>query len=189
METALIVSSTDAGIKALFRLLKDLHLIDVQFAMNSGEARRRLAGQSYDLAVINTPLRDEFGSDLACHIAGTTLAGVVLLVKADYAAQIDAKVQPSGVFVLEKPLSRSMFQYTVRMMDAMEHRLRLLKRENQHLQSKIEEIRLVDRAKLVLMECLKMSEESAHYYIEHQAMNMRCTKTEIAQSVIRTYKN
>lgn len=47
----------------------------------------------------------------------------------------------------------------------------------------------MDRAKLVLMECLKMSEESAHYYIEHQAMNMRCTKTEIAQSVIRTYKN
>lgn len=65
METALIVSSTDAGIKALFGLLKDLHLSDVQFAMNSGEARRRLAGQSYDLAVINTPLRDEFGNDLA----------------------------------------------------------------------------------------------------------------------------
>ena len=43
METALIVSSTDAGIKALFGLLKDLHLSDVQFAMNSGEARRRLA--------------------------------------------------------------------------------------------------------------------------------------------------
>ena len=75
METALIVSSTDAGIKALFGLLKDLHLSDVQFAMNSGEARRRLAGQSYDLAVINTPLRDEFGNDLACRIAQTTLAG------------------------------------------------------------------------------------------------------------------
>ena len=110
METALIVSSTDAGIKALFGLLKDLHLSDVQFAMNSGEARRRLAGQSYDLAVINTPLRDEFGNDLACRIAETTLAGVVLLVKAEHAAQIDAKVQPSGVFVLEKPVSRSMFQ-------------------------------------------------------------------------------
>lgn len=92
METALIVSSTDAGIKALFGLLKDLHLSDVQFAMNSGEARRRLAGQSYDLAVINTPLRDEFGNDLACRIAETTLAGVVLLVKAEHAAQIDAKV-------------------------------------------------------------------------------------------------
>ena len=189
MENALIVSSTDAGIKALFDLLKDLRLQDVQFAMNGGEGRRRLVGKDYSLAVINTPLRDEFGSDLACHIAENTTAGVVLLVKAEHAAEINAKVEASGVFVLEKPLSRRMFQYTMRMMEAMERRLQLLKKENLRLQNKIEETRLVDRAKLVLMECLKMSEENAHYYIEHQAMNMRCTKKEIAQSIIRTYKN
>lgn len=189
METALIVSSTDAGVKALFGLMGDLRLHDIQFAMNGGEARRRLAGQQYDLAVVNTPLRDEFGSDLACHIAETTAAGVVLLVKAEHVAEISAKVEPSGVFVLEKPISRSMFQYTMRMMSAMERRLAILKRENVRLQNKIEETRMVNRAKLVLMECLKMSEENAHYYIEHQAMNMRCTKMEIAQSIIRTYKN
>lgn len=189
MENALIVSSTEAGVKALFDLMRELRLQDVQFAMNGGEARRRLSGKNYDLAVINTPLRDEFGSDLACHIAETTVAGVVLLVKAGRAAEINAKVESSGVFVLEKPISRSMFQYTMRMMGAMEQRLHLLKRENMKLQSRIEEIRLVDRAKLVLIECLKMSEENAHYYIEHQAMNMRCTKAEIAQSIIRTYKN
>ena len=189
METALIVSSTDAGIKALFALLKGLHLRDIQFAMNSGEARRRLANQEYDLAVINTQLRDEFGSDLACHIAESTTAGVMLLIKLEYAAEINAKVEASGVFVLEKPVSRSMFQYTVRMMETMEHRLQMLKQENVRLQNKIEEIRLVDRAKLVLMEYLKISEENAHSYIEHQAMNMRCTKQEIAQSIIRTYQN
>ena len=189
METALIVSGTDAGVKALFALLGDLRLRDVQFAMNSAEARRRLADREYDLAVVNTPLRDEFGSELACRIAETTTAGVILLVKADYAAEIQAKVEDSGVFVLEKPVRRSMFQYTVRMMAAMERRLQMLKKENVRLQNKIEEIRLVGRAKLVLMQCLKMSEESAHHYIERQAMNMRCTKAEIAQSIIRTYEN
>ncbi len=189
METALIVSGTDTGVKALFALLGDLHLRDIQFAMNGGEARRRLVSRNYDLVVINTPLRDEFGGDLACHIAETTVAGVVLLVKAEHVAEINAKVEPSGVFVLEKPVSRSMFQYTMRMMVAMEQRLQILKRENLRLQNKIEETRMVNRAKLVLMECLKMSEENAHYYIEHQAMNMRCTKMEIAQSIIRTYKN
>lgn len=189
MDNALIVSSTDAGVKALFDLLGDLRLHDIQFAMNGGEARRRLANQEYDLAVINTPLRDEFGSDLACHIAETTTAGVVLLVKNDHVAEIYAKVQPSGVFVIEKPVSRGVFQYTMRMVEAMERRLQLLKKENTRLQSKIEEIRMVDRAKLVLMECLKMSKENAHHYIEHQAMNMRCTKMEVAQSIIRTYKN
>lgn len=189
METALIVSSTDAGVKALFDLLRDLRLQDVQFAMNGGEARRRLAEKEYDLAVVNTPLRDEFGTDLACRIAETTAAGVALLVKADRVAEVNAQAESSGVFVLGKPLSRSMFQYTMRMMGAMERRLQLLKGENARLQQRIEEIRLVDRAKLVLIECLKMSEENAHHYIERQAMNMRCTKAEIAQSIIRTYKN
>ena len=52
----------------------------------------------------------------------------------------------------EKPVRRSMFQYTVRMMAAMERRLQMLKKENVRLQNKIEEIRLVGRAKLVLMQ-------------------------------------
>ena len=127
METALIVSSTDAGVKALFDLLRDLRLQDVQFAMNGGEARRRLAEKEYDLAVVNTPLRDEFGTDLACRIAETTAAGVALLVKADRVAEVNAQAESSGVFVLGKPLSRSMFQYTMRMMGTMERRLQLLK--------------------------------------------------------------
>ena len=155
METALIVSSTDAGIKALFGLLKDLHLSDVRFAMNSGEARRRLAGQSYDLAVISTPLRDD--SAMIWPAAWRKPRWQAWYCWSRRTCGADRReVQPSGVFVLEKPVSRSMFQYTVRMMDAMEHRLRLLKPENKRLQGKIEEIRLVDRAKLVLMECLKM---------------------------------
>ena len=189
METALIVSGTDAGVKALFGLLGDLRLRDIRFAMSGGEARRRLSACPCDLVVINTPLRDEFGSDLACHIAESTAAGVILLVKTDYAGEINARVEASGVFVLEKPVKRSMFQYTARMMAVMERRLEILQRENLRLQNKIEEIRMVDRAKLVLMECLKMSEEKAHHYIEQQAMNMRCTKLEIAQGIIRTYQN
>lgn len=53
---------------------------------------------------------------------------MVLLVKAEHAAQIDEGAAIRCI-VLEKPVSRSMFQYTVRMMDAMEHRLRPLKRK------------------------------------------------------------
>ena len=122
------------GVKALFDLLRDLRLQDVQFAMNGGEARRRLAEKEYDLAVVNTPLRDEFGTDLACRIAETTAAGVALLVKADRVAEVNAQAESSGVFVLGKPLSRSMFQYTMRMMGTMERRLQLLKGENARLQ-------------------------------------------------------
>ena len=187
METALIVSSTDAGVKALFDLLRDLRLQDVQFAMNGGEARRRLAEKEYDLAVVNTPLRDEFGTDLACRIAETTAAGVALLVKADRVAEVNAHAESSGVFVLGKPLSRSMFQYTMRMMGTMERRLQLLKGENARLQQRIEEIRLVDRAKCMLIQYLSMTESQAHRYIEKQAMDRRVTRGEVARSILGLY--
>ena len=187
--SVLSVAAAEKFHTSLRELLPAGRYSPVRCANDASEARRCILESRYDIIVISAPLRDEFGSDLACHIAETTAAGVVLLVKAEHVAEINAKVEPSGVFVLEKPVSRSMFQYIMRMMSAMERRMAILKRENVRLQNKIEETRMVNRAKLVLMECLKMSEENAHYYIEHQAMNMRCTKMEIAQSIIRTYKN
>ena len=51
----------------------------------------------------------------------------------------------------------------------------------------MEEIRLVNRAKLLLVECLKMSEAEAHRYIEKTAMDRCVRRREIAENIIRTY--
>lgn len=45
-----------------------------------------------------------------------------------------------------------------------------LKSENERLQEKIAEIRLVDRAKCALIQYADMTEPQAHRYIEKQAM-------------------
>ena len=49
------------------------------------------------------------------------------------------------------------------------------------------EIRLVNRAKLILINELKMSEPDAHHYIEKQAMDRCVSKREIAEEIIKTY--
>lgn len=49
--------------------------------------------------------------------------------------------------------------------------------------------RLLDRAKLLLIRNLGMSEEQAHQYITHQAMELRVSKVNIAQQIIKTYHN
>ena len=41
----------------------------------------------------------------------------------------------------------------------------------------------------MLIQCLSMTEQQAHQYIENQAMNMRTAKLDIAKQVIRTYEN
>jgi response regulator NasT len=53
----------------------------------------------------------------------------------------------------------------------------------------MEEMRLVNRAKLILVQRFKMSEKDAHRFIEKNAMD-RCVKRRtIAESIIRTYQN
>ena len=50
-----------------------------------------------------------------------------------------------------------------------------LKEENENLNKKIEDIKLVDRAKYCLMEYLRMSER-IHRYIQKQAMDLRVSQ-------------
>ena len=131
-----------------------------------------------------TPLPDEFGHELAQTAACDTLAGVILLAKAEVADSVAEKVEDDGVFVIPKPLSRTLFLQALRMTRAARSRLTGLRRENRRLQQRIEDIRLVDRAKCLLIECCAMSEPEAHAYIEQQAMNQRRTKREIAEHII-----
>ena len=56
-------------------------------------------------------------------------------------------------------------------------------------EEKIDEIRLVNRAKWLLIECLSMTEADAHRYIEKQAMDLRLSKREVAENIIKTYKS
>ena len=56
------------------------------------------------------------------------------------------------------------------------------------VEEKIEEIRLVNRAKWLLIECLDMTEPEAHHYIEKQSMDRRISKREVAETVIKTYQ-
>ena len=51
----------------------------------------------------------------------------------------------------------------------------------------MEEIKLVGRAKLLLMQKLSLSEAEAHKYIELRAMDGCVKRSVVAENVIKTY--
>ena len=61
--------------------------------------------------------------------------------------------------------------------------------ENKKLKKTISDIKLIDRAKITLVEYLNMSEDESHKYIEKQAMDLRITKVEVAKSILKIYEN
>ncbi len=155
-------------------------------AGDAGEARRMLLNAPVDIVIINTPLKDDFGTELALDLADGS-AGVLLLVKNELYDQICYKVEDSGVLTLGKPTSRQGFYSAVKLLTAMTARLSRLEKANHTLQEKMADIRVVNRAKWLLIEHHHMKEQDAHYFIEKQAMDTRLSRREVAENIIRSY--
>ena len=155
-------------------------------AEDAGEARRLLLDSPVDIVIINTPLSDDFGVELALDLAeGST--GVLLLVKNELYDQVCYKVEDSGVLTMGKPMTRQGFYSAVKLLSAMTARLSQMEKANRTLQEKMADIRVVNRAKWLLIEHHHMKEQDAHYFIEKQAMDTRMSRREVAENIIRTY--
>ncbi len=160
----------------------------IDSAENALEGRARFSSGSYDLILINTPLADEFGDRLAMEAAAETDAGVLLLVKSELEEKTEKRVASRGVLVLAKPLNKLWFIKALRLLEATNLRLAGTRHEKDKLRQQLDEIRIVNRAKGILMEYLSMTEAQAHKYLEKQAMDLRITKAEVARRLLSTYE-
>lgn len=188
MNSVLIVSSSEKSIALFEELLTACSYSEIAVAKRGNEARRILIEKGFDLCIINAPLVDEFGIELALNIAQKSIMQILMIVKNELADEISAKVEDYGVFVVAKPVNRQVFWNALKLMAAAHKRMMSLRKENVQLQKKIEDIRYIDRAKCMLIEYFKMSEAEAHRFIEKQAMDMRITKREVAASILKNYE-
>ena len=101
--------------------------------------------------------------------------------------EITEKVEDYGVITVAKPISRQMFWSALKLARVTQRRLTMARRENAKQQKKIEDLKLVSRAKLVLISYAGMSEEEAHKYVERQAMEERKTRRAVAEEILREY--
>ena len=186
--SVLIVTASERFTDSIMPLLPMTDYWPVQTASSVAEARRWLADTEFDIVLINTPLPDDFGMHLAIDICTGSGAGVLLLVKNDHYNEIYSKVVRYGVITLSKPTNRQMVAQNLRILCATRERIRQMQAKQATVEEKIKEIRLVNRAKWLLIECLNMTEAEAHRYIEKQAMDLRISRQEAAENIIKTYK-
>lgn len=185
--SVLIVSASEKLDTQLRALLPGSEYYPVQSAGSVGEARRMLLGSNYDLVLIHTPLKDDFGTQLAIDVCLDSAAGALLFVKAELYDGVNARVMEYGVMTLSMPSSSAVVRQSLRMLCAQRERLRRMEQKQQSVEDKIEEIRLVNRAKWLLIECLHMTEADAQRHIEKQSMDQRITKRRAAENIIKTY--
>ena len=185
--SVLIVSASEKFQNALRSLLPETSYSPIVTVSHIGAAERTRNGQDFDFVFVNSPLPDDAGIRFAidCCRAGGTV--VLLFVAAALYDSIQSRVEKHGVFVLPRPVPRDAILRGLNWMTAARERLRSYEKKVQPVEEKMEEIRLVNRAKWLLISELKMSEPDAHHYITHQAMDRCCSKRTVAEEIIRLY--
>lgn len=183
----MIVSENESFFQNLKSILPPSDFFPVFHSKNGGEARRKLLELPVDILIIDSPLSDEHGVMFAQSFADQDM-GILLLTSSETFDQVCSQVEEDGIVTLPKPMNPEMFYTGCRMLSAMVSRIHKMNEEKRSLQDKMQDIRIINKAKWVLIENRKMSESEAHKFIEKKAMDNRRSRRDVAEEIIDEYE-
>ncbi|MCL2245127.1 MAG: ANTAR domain-containing protein [Treponema sp.] len=186
---ALIVTNSEKNTALFSECLNSASIFQITVLASAGEARRTLLDKDFDIIIIDAPLADEPGESMARYIAEKGFSQVILAVNSGNFDEISAVCREDGVLVISKPVDRNFFWAALSLAVSVSCKLKRMQEENAMLKQKIEDIRIIDRAKCMLISYLKLTEQESHRFIEKQAMDLRSTKRAIAEGILKTYAN
>jgi len=189
MESALIVSNAEKETVFFTELLSAASISRIASKKSVDSAQKLFLQEGFDLVIINSPLGDESGENFSKYIASKYNSQVILMVNNDRFDSVSASCMDDGVFVILKPVDKALFSSAVSFAKSAQNRIRRMRNENVQLKQKIEDIRVIDRAKCMLISIMKMNEQEAHKYIEKQAMDIRSTRRIVAEGILKLYEN
>ncbi len=183
----MLVTASERTAQTVAALLPRERFGPVWTVRSANEARRAMTDRAPELVVVSPPLPDGLGLALAEDLTGFGTAGVLLLVGAEQYEQLAWQAEDAGVAILSRPINHVLFAQALGLLVSVRSRVKALEDRADTLQVRLDELRLVGRAKLLLVEKRGLSEPEAHRYIEKTAMDRGQRRREIAQEIIRTY--
>lgn len=186
--TLLLVSDRKDLTEKLKKLLTEQGYL-VGTAVSAPDAGNTLDATPYDLVLLVSPLEGALGDALAKTLTEKSSATVIILAPLEIADRMREKVAGKGIFVVDIPLKKQELLDTLKAAAVSSERIRSLFSENASLKKQLAEVKLIEHAKVLLVECLKLSEDQAHKYLEREAMELRQSRVEVAKRVISTYQS
>ena len=178
MKNALLISHSEQSAVSLSQLLGSEGYTEISVCQTSQEAKELANGEVF-----------ENGIELSKYFAGTTRSSVVIIVPQRNADYVNDALTEHGVLVIAKPVNKHLFHHFLQFTECFKMRMFRVLEENEKLKHMVADMKIINRAKFLLITCLNMSEDQAHRYLEKQAMDLRTSKLEVAKQVIRTYEN
>lgn len=151
------------------------------------EAERKLAQLDPALVVWQCDAPGLPALRQCARLAESSEAVFLLLVRPGTYEAVWQFVQAAGICVMSWPAPQEVFRQTLRNLLLLKKSLRAMQEKTDQLQSQLQDMKRIQKAKSLLMNQLGMSEADAHRWIEKAAMDRCVKKREIAETIIRMY--
>ncbi|MBQ9874429.1 MAG: ANTAR domain-containing protein [Thermoguttaceae bacterium] len=182
--SALVVSAFPGFNASLPSLFPASRFETIRLVGSLSAAKRAWSERTFDLVAINSPLPDGIGTRFAADVCDSPGAVALMLARPEDCASVWETTAASGVFVLQKPASGPAFANALEWAERARERLRRVEARATSAETKLEEFRLVNRAKRLLVERQGLDEETAHRTIIKTAMDRCVSKGIVAKEII-----
>lgn len=187
MVNALVVSSSGEMLQNITLVVREYGIDDVTVSDGSG-VRDLFETNTYSLVILNLPLKDEIGLDLVSYISKNSDAGIMVMVSQKSYDEVVRKLNFTGAYIIAKPVNKQIILQAINFMITTKTKEQELSTRVKELENKLQDAKLVDRAKCVLIQYLRISEKDAYRQIQKRAMDQRESLVTVAQDILRTYE-
>ena len=187
MERALIVCDNEKASAFYKSYLKENGYIDMLLVESISAAKRAITDYDFDICFVNLPLGGSNSIEQVIDIAEKNVCQILLFIKADLYDEITDKVADYGIITVSKPISKQLLWQALRHALAAQRRIGMAHKESAKLEKKLEELKTISRAKLLLIINEDLTEEEAHKQIEKNAMDLRISRYQMAKDIIKKY--
>lgn len=160
---------------------------EIEMIDSIAKAKRKVLDKDFDIIIINSPVIDDFGLDFAIEEAITNVSGILMFVKPEVEFEIYYKTYQYGILTLTKPSTKSILLQSLRLLCSTIAKREQIYNKPKNINERLEEIKIINTAKLLLIEHMKLTEDEAHKYLEKKAMDFRQSKIKIAKNIIDDY--
>ncbi len=180
--SVLIVSASGQFDALVRKSLTGYTSVDIR--RSAAQARRSVLERYFDIVVIDAPLPDEPGGQFSIDVAEKSNASVLLVTPQSVYEDVLDRVTDHGILVVPKPSPRGRIDKAIRYLIALQNKIGDLERKAIAAEEKIEELRIIDKAKFMLMEEEHMTEDDAHRFIGKQAMDNGISRARAARKIL-----
>ena len=160
---------------------------DITLSKDIEQARRLIVERKFDIVILDSPVGSNKGFNFVLSVCDSDEYGILTIVNTSDYDEAYFRLHDYGVYVLSKPVDEALLAQSLRIICLTRDKINEIKKNNLSPKDKLDEIKLVAEAKMLIVKKLHIDENQAHKLIEQTAMNLRITKKATAEMFIKKY--